>query len=98
MYEYGLLTSTYEPLQINYQRSKLLYLNNQHSWWTRQIIHPPIVTSQCWHLGIGKVVQNPPLKGKSDLNNTRIILACNLCGASHKHSITYTCNKVIHLD
>ena len=38
--------------------------NNQHIWWIIRLVHPSTVASQHFHLGIGQVVQRPPLTDK----------------------------------
>ena len=86
----------YYSLQVHYWHSQLHSLNIQHSWWTRQIVHTPILHFQCCQLGIGQVSQNPTLTGKSYLIHPCLLLSWNISGASHKFSITCTCNKGLH--
>ena len=49
---------------MSYQHSQLRSLKNQHNWWTIRLVHTSTVSSQHLHLGIGQVVQIPPLTDK----------------------------------
>ena len=85
-------------LQVNYQHFQLFSLNNQHSRWTIQIVHPSTVPTQHSHLGIYKVVQSPRLTDKSYSTHPCLPLDWNLCEAINQHNISCTYNTGIHLD
>ena len=86
----------YYPLQDNYYHFQLRYLNIKHSWCNRLLVHPPIVTFQLCHLGIGRVIQSPPFDGKFYLKHPWILLAWNLCWESNQRIITCTCDKDLY--
>ena len=84
-------------LQLIYQKIQLRSLNNQHSWWTIQLVHTSTVTSHHLHLGIGQVIQSPHLTKKLYSTYQCLPLAWNLCVKSHQHNIACNYNKGLHL-
>ena len=68
----------------------LRYLNNQHSSWTIRLVHPSTVPSQHLHVGIGQVVQSPPLTDRLYSTYPCLPLDWNIYEVSHQHNIAFT--------